>query len=153
VAGFQLPPKRVYNSEFSQRGREDVVMIEALPIRDGERLVLVFESVHSPWRQGVWMMTRGHLVINEQASPGMDVWQDTAPVEVPIECRTDSGVLLLYNIYERNGQRNSQAWTSGMLIEDIPNGRRYRCNDFGLETDFDKLVFRIERQPDAVESR
>lgn len=145
MPSFELPPNRAYNSAFAEQGIDGVVMIESFPIYDGERLRLVFESVDSPNRQGVWMMTKGKLVINGQHSAGMDIWQDTAPTEVPIECHTESGVLLLYNIYESQGKRSSQAWTSGMLVEDLPHGRRYRCNDFGLETNFDKLVFRIER--------
>jgi hypothetical protein len=32
-----------------------------------------------------------------------------------------------------------------MLVDELPSGRRYRCNDFGFDTAFDKLVFRVER--------
>jgi hypothetical protein len=31
-----------------------------------------------------------------------------------------------------------------MLVEEIPNGKRFRCNDIGFATNFDKIVFRIE---------
>jgi hypothetical protein len=39
------------------------------------------------------------------------------------------------------------ASSSGMLIEEMPSGRRYRCNGIGFDTHFDKLVFRIEKRP------
>jgi hypothetical protein len=32
-----------------------------------------------------------------------------------------------------------------MLLEDLPNGRRYHCNDGKADEDFDDIVFRIER--------
>jgi|GEM_PF-1034965 len=153
MARFQVPPERVYNSAFAERGREGVVKIEALPIRGGEQIRLRFESVDSPWRQGVWMVTQGHLIVNNQASSAMEIWQDTAPSEIPIECRTLSGILHLYNIWDRQGRRNSLSWSSGMLVQDLPNGRRYHCNDIGFDTEFNKLVFCVQREPLAHKSR
>jgi hypothetical protein len=32
-----------------------------------------------------------------------------------------------------------------MRVEELERARRYRCNDIGFDTAFDKLVFRIER--------
>jgi hypothetical protein len=32
-----------------------------------------------------------------------------------------------------------------MLVEELPNGRRYCCNDIGFDTDFSKLIFRLEK--------
>ena len=37
-----------------------------------------------------------------------------------------------------------QSHTSGMLLEYNENIIIYHCNDFGFETDFDRLVFSIE---------
>ena len=34
---------------------------------------------------------------------------------------------------------------SGMLVEEKDGKRTYRCNDYGVETNFDKLVFTIEK--------
>jgi hypothetical protein len=30
---------------------------------------------------------------------------------------------------------------SGMRIDELPNGRRYYCNEIGFETEFDRLIF------------
>lgn len=35
----------------------NVVLIDVFPIKDGESSCLVFESVCSPWKQGIWLMT------------------------------------------------------------------------------------------------
>jgi hypothetical protein len=32
-----------------------------------------------------------------------------------------------------------------MIAEDVAGGRRYRCNDFELDEDFDDLVFTVVR--------
>jgi hypothetical protein len=38
MSQLELPDKPVLNSEFARRGRPDVVMIDAFPVRDGELL-------------------------------------------------------------------------------------------------------------------
>lgn len=145
MSKFELPCERAMNVAFKEKGRTDVVMIDVFPINDGDRLTLTFESVNSAWRHGVWLKTDGFLMVDGQKCSSVDIWQDTAPSEVLIECKTHNGSLHLYNIWDEGSCRESQSWTSGMLIEDLPHGRRYRCNDFGFETDFDKLIFRLER--------
>lgn len=143
----KLPIKQLRSTAFEEKGRNDVVKIDVFPIQDGDRLSLTFESVNSPWRQGAWLKTDGHLVIDQQKSPSVQLWQDTAPSEVLIECHTKNGCLHLYNIWDKGNGRESQSWTAGMLVEELPTGRRYRCNDIGFDTTFEKLVFRVERVP------
>jgi hypothetical protein len=139
-----LPGKRVLNSAFKEKGREDVVKIEVFPVSNGDVVKLTFESASSPWRQGVWLKTDDHLLVNRQQSPSVQLWQDTAPQKVLIECHTRNGCLHLYNIWDKGRGLESQSWTSGMLVDELPNGRRYRCNDIGFDTTFAKLVFRVE---------
>ncbi len=91
------------------------------------------------------MMTDRGLRINGQLCPQATLWQDTSPGEIVIECYTTDGVLSLYNIWDDGRGTQSQSYSSGMIAEDLANGTRYRCNDIGFETEFDKLVFRIER--------
>jgi hypothetical protein len=148
MSQLELPDKPVLNSEFARRGRPDVVMIDAFPVRDGELLKLSFESKESPWRQGVWLKAAGEggqLVVNTLKLVSFDLWQDTAPNEVLIECHSRKGLIHLYNIWEKEGRRSSQSWSSGMLVDEHAEGRRYRCNDIGFDTDFISLVFRLER--------
>jgi hypothetical protein len=120
-------------------------MIDVFPIRDGDQLKLTFEGKESPWRQGVWLKTDDHLTINGRQSQSVQLWHDTAPTEVLIECHTQNGYVHLYNIWDKGSGRESQSWSSGMLVEELPNGRRYHCNDIGFDTTFSRLVFRIER--------
>lgn len=141
---------RTYNSAFIERGRSDVIKWEAIPVTDGEELTLHFESVDSPWRQGVWLRTDSGITINGQRVPSVTLWQDTAPALVPFTCHTANGFLSLYNVWfsgRVSTPQESLSHSSGMLAEEIPGGRRYRCNDIGFDTQFQKLVFSIQRKP------
>ena len=140
-----LIKERQYSPSFRDKGRDDVVLLDVFPVHDGEEITVIFESVSSQARQGVWMKTDNGIIVNGLLCPSTDLWQDHAPPEVLCRCLTSDGILTVYNIWDRGDGRQSQGWTSGMLIEELPDGRRYRCNDSGFDTLFDKLVFRIER--------
>ena len=94
----------------------------------------------------MWLRTDRGLLVNDQFGPSVELWVDTAPPEVVAHCMTGDGNLSVYNIWDsgRGRGRESQGHSSGMLVEDLPDGRRYRCNDIGFDTNFDKLVFRIQ---------
>jgi hypothetical protein len=134
----------VINDAFRQAGRDDVVKWEVLRIKNGDRLRMKFEAKNSKWRQGVWLKTDKGIEVSDHQFGSVELWTDTAPDEVEIKFRTADGLLHLYNIWDKGGGRESQSYTSGMLVEEIPNGRRYRCNDIGFATQFDKLIFTVE---------
>jgi hypothetical protein len=133
--------ERIYNTAFQAKGRDDVVKWDVIRIKNGEKIKIIFESVSSTWRQGVWLKTDKGLVVNGIHCVSVDLWFDTAPREVKCECFTKDGFLSVYNIWDagRGYKRESQALSSGMLIDELPNGRRYHCNDIGFETEFDKF--------------
>ncbi len=139
--------RRLYNKAFAERGKDDVVLWDVLPISPAQVIIVVFESVSSSWREGVWLMTDGALIVNGQFGRSMVLWKDTSPAEVTCHCRSDDGNLSVYNIWDsgRGYGMESQSFSSGMLVEDLADGRRYRCNDIGFDTKFDKLVFRIQK--------
>ena len=136
--------QRLYSRAFE--GREDVVLWDVFPVSDGEILRLVFEGRKSDAEQGVWLMTDSGLTVGGKSGKDIDLWFGDVPgKEALITCRTKDGLLSVYNTWDTGRGRRSQGYTSGMLVEDLPNGRRYRCHDFGLEPEFDRLVFRLER--------
>jgi hypothetical protein len=139
---MQIPFKRTHNTAF--KNRDDVVLVDVFPVKDGEHITLVFESTNSPWRQGVWLTCDRGVEINNQVLKSALLWKDTAPREVDIKCLTSNGLLAAYNVWDRGDGRDSLSHSSGMLVEELPAGRRYKCNDIGFRTDFDKIIFRIE---------
>ncbi len=139
----QTIKKRIFNSAYKEKGIDNVIKLEVIQVTNGAQLKVVFESQSSSWRQGIWLKTDKGIVVNNILCPSCEIWADTAPEEVFVECKTDNGYLNLYNIWDRGNGRESQAWSSGMLEEEIELGRRYKCNDIGFKTEFDRLVFQI----------
>jgi hypothetical protein len=136
--------QRIVNKSFSLS--VDVVLWDIFPIRDKELITVYFESQNSPWTQGIWFMTDMGIECNAQKSSSIVLWYGKVPSRVEILCHTNDGKLNIYNVWDRGFGMNSQFETSGMLLEELENGRRYRCNDFGFDAKFDKLVFRIVRK-------
>ncbi len=130
---------------WAKRGRADVVLWEALRVADGDVLRIAIESASTLHRQGVWFRADNGISVAGQRCASVDLWADTAPEVVPLQCHTSDGYLSFYNIWERRGVRDSQSESSGMVVTELPDGWRYKCNDFGFDSDFDKLVFRVER--------
>jgi len=136
--------ERVYSKAFPDFDRE-VVAVDIFSVHDQEKIILTFEAKNSAWRQGVRLSCDDGLAVNRRHGASMLIWCEAIPQQVPIQCFTTNGLLVVYNIWDRGRGMDSMAHTSGMLLEDVAHGRRYRCNDIGLETDFNKLIFRIER--------
>jgi hypothetical protein len=136
--------QRIYSKAFAQRGIEGIVKWDVVPVADGEPLRLTFEATNASTRQGVWLKCDRGIEIDGNVHASIDLWSDTAGT-VTFVCRTGDGKLSVYNIWD-DGGRKSQAYTSGMRVEEIAGGLRYSCNDVGFETAFDRLVFRIDRR-------
>lgn len=143
---FSLPKEPIISKAYMQAGRNDVVKWEVVPLAAINGFTLVFEGWEKSSRHGVWLKVDGELEINNISSKSMEIWADTAPERVGVKVR-NSIHLHLYNLWDEGKGRQSQAYTSGMLVEELSNGRRYRCNDIGIDPKFDHLVFRIEWLP------
>ena len=58
--------------------------------------------------------------------------------------------VIVQNIWEVTSHMGRKFTDSGhggaaMIVEEIENGRRYRCNDGHLDEDFDDIVFSVKR--------
>ena len=134
--------KRIYTEVFE--GIDQVVLWEAFPVENGETVLITFESKNSDWKQGVWLMCDKGVEIFGAFGKSANLWYEKLPKQIKVKCFTEDGILNVYNIWDKGRGKESQAHTSGMLVEDIQNGRRYKCTDYGFQPDFDKLVFTIE---------
>ncbi|MGC8960716.1 MAG: hypothetical protein ACP5OO_13245 [Chloroflexia bacterium] len=78
------------------------------------------------------------------------LWLDDPFRPVEVVGRTRDGHIHVYNAWQfrKPGERNGiwiGQYGAGMLVEEIENGFRYRCNDGYPDLDFNDIVFRIER--------
>lgn len=127
------------------KGIDTVVRIDMFPVLNREILQFTFDSINSNWRQGVWLACDKGIEVNGQEIKSALIWYDTSPKIFQFQCISQNGLLAVHNIWDKGQGWRSLSHTSGMLIESLPLGKRYCCNDIGFETKFDKVVFRIER--------
>jgi hypothetical protein len=113
------------------------------------------ESTNSSWRQGIHLSVDGSLEIIRVPPPqtirdpmigtAMVMWHDTSPKWMEFRVKSKRGRVDVKNVWD-TGDGVMQSWYYGaaMIVEELPNGRRYRCNDGRPDDDFDEIVFRIE---------
>lgn len=123
---------------------------DRIPMQPTTIFRICIEKADSKYRQGISLSLRpkGVLEIDgEKSKTGFHVWQDTAPSEFLVEMHGKiPRELLVFNIWEV-GENSVHSGHNGaaMKIEELPNGKRYYCNDGEPDDDFNDLVFRIEK--------
>ncbi len=147
--------KKIRSVQRDQLPRVPGARVEdSIPIADGERLLLVFESVRSDWHQGVHLETDRFVEVDGvRYKRGVVVFHDPKHTVFDLVANTKEGVLWVWNVWDfRPGETTrgpgsmiSHANRCGMIVEPLPNGVRYRCNEGRDDDDFDDLIFRIER--------
>lgn len=134
-------------------GRQ-LVMLDRFPAAFNQRFTVTIESTNSRYPQGIGI-SEGVEVFGECVKRAV-VWEyfslppderngtkSKLPFSFDVVCRNKKGTLCFYNMTEFMGR---QEWWHGgacMIAMDIPGGRRYLCNDFELDDDFDDLVFTV----------
>jgi hypothetical protein len=124
-----------------------LVMLDDFPTEGSKNLRLFFEACNAEWRQGVALRFEGKFKVNGQViRRGVVLWQDTAPQTVELKVIGKSSTIEVKNVWDV-GDGVIHSWHNGaaMIVEPVPNGRRYRCNDGLADDDFDDIVFRLER--------
>jgi len=125
-----------------------LVMVDYFPVTFGDSLRFTFESCNGEWSQGACLrvLDGGNLVIMGEHLKHAVCWRDTAPSNFDVYLTGDVTSVAVYNVWD-TGNGAIDAWHNGaaMIVEEIPNGRRYRCNDGVADDDFDDVVFRLER--------
>ena len=145
----------VFEEMFTKSKGEPIVyrgktlmMLDDFPSEGYTRFRLVFESCNAEWRQGAYLcIDDGRFTVEGQdCADGVVLWQDTAPKRVEFEVTSGLTTIEVRNVWD-TGNGVMESWHNGaaMMMEPLPNGRRYRCNDGYPDDDFDDIVFRIER--------
>ena len=123
-----------------------IQMVDHVPIKDGQQIRIIFESVNSDWKQGIYLSTDGEFQVNGQVIKNAVVlWQNTAPREVAICVKSKKGECLVKNVWDV-GDGVMHSWHNGaaMIVEKFEAKRLYRCNDGRADDDFDDLVVWLE---------
>jgi hypothetical protein len=127
---------------------QELCLVDEFPLNGKSRTLLkiIFEETNSDWRQGIKLKVGGFFEVNDQIiKKDVVLWEDTAPPEVKLICQSETGSLIVTNVWDTgNGVVQSWHGAAAMKIESTNNGRRYYCNDGKLNDDLNNLIFVIE---------
>jgi hypothetical protein len=140
---YQLPAAPILSNAFLEKGIDGVVLWDVIEVNKKNKIQIKFQSENSEWDQGVLLMSNLGFDINDELLTNpIEIWFNDKNV-FELTCYSDNGLLHVYNIWNRGKGRESQSWTSGMIISQIGNIRLYQCNDIGYGEKFDKMIFSI----------
>jgi len=130
------------------RGRT-LVMSDLFPTDGSAAIRLTFEECGGEWRQGVALKCNGRFRFAGETldgKSGVVFWRDTAPDVVDLAVEAGDGAVRVYNVWDvGDGVTHARHNGAAMMVDPLPGGRRYRCNDGFADDDFNDLVFRLER--------
>ncbi|MCE2744261.1 MAG: hypothetical protein LW701_11990 [Fluviicola sp.] len=112
------------------------------------KFVIKFEQVNSLWEQGIMIHSNEDTFsVNEnECRSGFYLWQSASLSETEFIVKSSTGEFKVWNIWRLNNKPMQYGHNGAALyIEEIPNGKRYYCNDGSPDDDFDDLVFTIEK--------
>ncbi|MCW1915236.1 hypothetical protein OJ996_16740 [Luteolibacter sp. GHJ8] len=136
-------------------GASTVQMIDRFPAKLGEELEVTIESTASLFRQGVGF-SEGVEVFGERQKKAVVFEHFSVPPEeresvrsrlpftFTVTCRNRTGFVQFYNMALVSGRQEWWHGGSAMIVEEVDGGRRYRCNDFELDDDFNDLIFTVK---------
>jgi hypothetical protein len=137
-----------------------LVLADKFLVKDGDILVASIEKTNSEWCQGFSIDITGSCEMNgkiwEQGKGvKMIFWENATvfdPKHIVIKIITKKDFVWIQNIWESTDYLGKKSIDSGhhgaaMIVEEIENGRRYRCNDGHPDENFDDIVFTIQKLP------
>lgn len=151
--------KIYFGDEFLKQKKSSIVykgkkfyQIDKFPLKsEKQKLKIVFEKTDSEYIQGISLDSSGEIIINgNHFKKGVLLREDTIlSKEIRIEVLDKDKKLDVWNRWiwkDSSGKEVIDSWHNGaaMMIEELPNGRRYLCNDGKPDDDFNDLIFRIE---------
>ncbi len=128
---------------------KEIRMMDEFPVKDGDTLILSMEKFNSEWKQGIYLETKGAFLVNNQKIKNKIVlWQGSTPKTVEFEVSLKkSGSILVKNVWDSgDGVMHSWHYGSGIIIEEIDDGKRYFCNDGHPDDNFDDLIFTLSKK-------
>ncbi len=140
---------------------------DKFPVKNGDILLASIEEADNSRKlQGFFIDITGYCEMDgETIRQGKGIkllfWQDTMPNQVKIKVFTKQNFVWIQNIWENINRYTLRSLTgeiiqketpgtdygnggAAMIVEEIENGRRYRCNDGYPDEDFDDIIFTVQ---------
>jgi hypothetical protein len=142
------PEKLIYKDK-------EIIAADKISLKDYKVTIKInFISTKSEYKQLIMMSVnkKGYFFIDgENVSNKIafseDEWKNEK--DITMEVITKDKLLWVYNGWidvDYRGVEYIDYWHNGaaMYVEEIPNGRKYYCNDGEPDDDFDDLIFTLE---------
>jgi hypothetical protein len=134
-----------------------LLMMDRFPANLGEEFLVTIESTASSYIQGVGFAENVEVfgqkekkaVVFEHFSVLPEERAQTKsrlPFSFTVTCRSKKGFISFYNMALVGDRQEWWHAGSAMVVEEIDGGRRYHCNDFEFDDDFDDLVFTVKKK-------
>lgn len=131
--------KNIYSADFIYGPKEFKAVVSII-------------STDSKYKQGLSLNMagmKGEIAYDGKkiTKGGFKFWEGEVPKQFVIGVKIEKGVLLINNFCDNTGTGSCVSGFSGfaMIIENISERKkRYYCNDFEPDDDFDDLIFDIE---------
>lgn len=122
----------------------ELIRIDRIPVKKNFSGYLRVISTNSEWKQGIRIKIDGLMRVNSCEGNDFIIWADDAKGDVPFEGTSKKSQLTVWNAWDTGGGR-VDAWLNGaaMMLELHGNIRRYKCNDFHPDDNFDDIIFEI----------
>jgi hypothetical protein len=149
-----------YNGKFLIRSDQSLVS-------DGDILIASIEETNSDRLQGFSIDITGYCEMDGKTYKSgkgvrMLFWENSMPKQIKLKVFTKKNFVRIENIWEQTNSylmeapsgeiikkesKSVEYWHGGaaMIVEEIENGRRYRCNDGYPDENFDDIVFTVRK--------
>ena len=134
-------------------------LADKFPVSNGDKLRISIEKTNSKYVQGLTVDIAGSCEVQGKVwkkgkGVKMVFWEDSTmldPQNIEITVFTNTGFVWIQNIWESINHMGKKSIDSGhngaaMLVEEIENGRRYRCNDGQPDDNFNDIIFTVQRE-------
>ena len=135
---------------------QELILADKIPVNYDEKLRITIESTNSKYIQGVGISDNieifgqkvGKAVVWEYYSVPPENRENTRnqlPYSFEVICKNKKGEIFIYNMAEVDGRQDYWNFGCAMIVENIENGKRYKCNDWQPNEDFNDIIFRVEK--------
>ena len=132
--------------------------IDKFPVSNEDTLLISIEKTNSENIQGVSIDITGSCEMNNKIwkkGKGviMILWENATkfnPKHIEMKIFTKKDFIWIQNIWEITSHLGKKSidygrYGAAMIIEEIENGRRYKCNDWHPDENFDDIVFTVRK--------
>ena len=159
---FTLQRIEVNTYSFALTGKT-LVLADKFPVSNGDKIIISIDKTNSETKQGLSVDITGECeYLGQRFHKGKGVkmlfWEDTAPRRMELTITTKADFIWIQNIWESKTHQEIPytdfgRYGAAMIVEEIEGGRRYCCNDWHPDENFDDIVFTVRKVGNILDEK